>query len=109
MGFFRRKNKPVVEEGTKTIEERNKIHEEYWAKQKAEQGDEEFMDIARKAQQLRSTNMSEEDVQNWIFNQLPEGRIKINDKRMWICRSCENARKFDTKEDYIAHQMSVHS
>ncbi len=102
MGLFSKK-------GKRTIEEQNTINEERWAKQKAEQGDEEFIDIARKAQQLRSTNMSEEDVQNWIFNQLPEGRIKINDKRMWICRSCENAKKFDTKGDYMAHQMSVHN
>ncbi len=28
---------------------------------------------------------------------------------MWICRSCEYARKFDTNVDYIAHQMSMHS
>ena len=93
MGLFRRKNKSIIEEQNKA---------------KSYEGDVDFMDIAREAQQLRSTNMSEEDVQNWLINQLPEGRIRIDDKRMWICRSCENARKFDTKEDYIAHRMSAH-
>lgn len=101
MGIFRRKNK-------RTIEEQNKENEKNWGKMGLSAENSEFDSIRMEAKRLRDSNVDEEYIQNWIINQLPEGRIKLNGKRIWICRSCENARKFESKEEYMSHQMSNH-
>jgi hypothetical protein len=102
MGLFRNKKK-------QNSEESNKIFEEgYKPLTKEKRQEMEINEVLSEVANLRKSNVDEDFIKDWLHSHLPDGRIKLEGKFVWICRSCETGRKFDTKENYIAHQLSYH-
>ena len=111
MGLF---GKKLRKKNTKTIEEQNKENEKSWNKlgldtPEAFRNKIAWDQLQKEIKEFRKANVDEEYIRNYLYSHLPDGRIKLDGKLVYICRSCETGRKFDTKMDYIAHQMSVHS
>ena len=107
MEWIRRKNKRI-------IEEQNKENKKNWEKHGLGSPEEirkniQWDNIQEEIRKFRESNVDEDFIKNWLYSHLPDGRIKLDGKFVWICQSCETARKFDSKDDYIAHQMSYHS
>ena len=106
MGLFGKKK----DDHTKSIEEQNRKNEQTWKKLGISTREEiEMTNILNEAKLLRESNVDEDFIKDWLYSNLPEGKVKLDGKFVWVCRSCETGRKFDTKDDYIAHQMRVHS
>jgi|APSaa5957512535_1039671.scaffolds.fasta_scaffold171080_1 hypothetical protein len=104
MGWFGKKK-----EDSGKFEKQNKLNEENWKKYGLTSGEEiEMRNIMNEAKRLRASNVDEDFIKDWLHSNLPEGKVKLEGKFVWICRSCETGRKFNTHTDYIAHQMSIH-
>ena len=121
MGWFRRKKK-VVDSGNNEVvgfEEYYKecLEEERLKNRTKEEVIKENNEIKKRREKeildevkvFREASVDENEIVQYILTHLPEGENDFDGETFWVCRSCENGKRLESKEDFIAHQLSYHS
>ena len=67
-----------------------------------------WQEIKKEVKELHKTNADESFIQDYIYSHLPDGQVKIEGKMYFICQTCIDGTKFESKDDYTNHQLSNH-
>ena len=100
MVWFKRKNKQVIKE------ENNNNSE--WKPDYASRERSYWASINGEVKVFRETGVDEEFITNYIIAHMPEGQGKLDGKEIWVCHGCSTAVKFDSRDDYIKHNLRIH-
>ena len=110
MDFFR---KHLRKKNKNSIEEQNAQNKEKWKELGIStkfdtQNRIAWNTVMAKLQHYKSMNVDDEYLHNFLMQHLPDGKIKIDGKFIWICKLCPEGTMYDSKEEWVRHALSKH-